>query len=285
MKKKIMSLSCSLCILIILLFGMKIIPLSNAYLNTLETEDDNIIAYIYYSDDNEANSYKSFFGNKGYPTDILNLTEITLNSLSSYDIIIIGYDTYGVFPSSPYYWRDPSKVTIVDNLNTPILGIGRGGTSFFSNLSLDIGWGDTASASRDSIDITNPTHPIFNTPNNITKSSNLIIYNQTVNCYMVYVPDVQPDLTLIGQPPGLSSYYSLIMQQYRYFYWSYHASIDYLNEDGKDILTNVMFYLVGPPPEDNAIPSYNIFIIIGILSLMTFIIAKLYKCSKKINRF
>jgi len=49
-----------------------------------------------------------------------------------------------------------------------------------------------------------------------------------------------------------------------------------MTEEGEDILANVISYFIGsvPTAEDGAIPSYNIFIILGVTSLTALLILK-----------
>lgn len=264
-KKSLLTFSFSIFVIITLFCNSPIISFGSSSLDTIEPGDNTVIALIYNDLPEEAQFSESLLENKGYPTDIFNVSEANSAILSNYELILIGRGTAGSFYEE---WRDPSKVLSIDNLKKPIIGIGGGGASFFENLSLDIGYSKTMWTNIDYVNVINPTHPMYNRPNNITKSSDLKIYNQTAQTLIVYVPSVIEDLTLIGKFTP-TSHYSLIMQQYRYFLWGYNTGLSYLTETGEDLFINVIHYFIGSVPSETGddIPGYNIFILMGVISL------------------
>jgi hypothetical protein len=257
MKKNLLMSS----ILITLLIGFIVIPLGYA----ISSEHNKVIAYLY-SSKSGAEGYESFLESNGYPTDIFSVEELNSNSLENYDIILIGPHTFGIGGQT---WSDPSKVAYIDGLNLPILGIGVGGSCFFSALSLSIGTPEYGGSYLSSVNCSNPKHPIWNIPNNITTSNNLTLYTQDVATYEAVVVEPQENLTIIGRYPlpRYASYiYNLIMEADRYFFWGYNSYAINMNENGKHLFLNVIHYFIGSPTP--SIGGYDVFIVIIVASIV-----------------
>ncbi|MBD3197707.1 MAG: hypothetical protein GF317_21825 [Candidatus Lokiarchaeota archaeon] len=183
----------------IIIISILFIPYGTSNTDQITPSTGKRITYIYEYSGSIATEHESFLENNGYIVDVFQVSEVNSTNLQMSKLINIEYDT-AKSPSS--VWKDPTKVAIIDNYNVPILGMGMGGVSFLDNLSLDIGYGDCWVIMDVGLNVVNPTHPIFNTPIDIPKSSNLTINNQSVSTFSIYVPTAQPNLRLLGREAG-----------------------------------------------------------------------------------
>ncbi|MFX0114042.1 MAG: hypothetical protein ACFFB3_05810, partial [Candidatus Hodarchaeota archaeon] len=198
------------------------------------------IAYVYSTDTTAANSYQSFLETYGFSTDLIAIADISTEMLSAYDLILVGTDTGWL-----NNWGEPSQAIAVNSTGVPILGLGEGGYSFFGNLSLYIGWPNGRHASKHSINVTDSSHPIFNTPYTINGET-IRLYNVTVGEVGINLPiEVIPpsDLVLLGRESDDAEYYPLIQQTERYLLWGFTASPYWMTPAGRELFLNAVHFL------------------------------------------
>lgn len=242
------------------------------------------VAYIYYGDTHDAYSFKSLLDDNGLSTNLINVSTITAETFAGYDLIIIGHNTgYDVT------WRGSDlQVSIINNTNLPIIGLGNGGYTFFGSdgLHLRIGydWGNS-SFSKTEIDVINSSHDIFNTPNDIpsgtiqlyasgwTGDMGVFLRQKVYYLNMTIVPG---NIEIFGKVPGSLNRYCLLNQDYRYFLWGFIEPRGRMTDLGTNLFINVVNFYA--PSKENGIHGFNLFILIGIFSVSTIlVIKKLYK--------
>ncbi|NVM35529.1 MAG: hypothetical protein HWN81_08025 [Candidatus Lokiarchaeota archaeon] len=243
------------------------------------------VAYIYYNHTNDAESFKSLLDDNGFPTNLINITTIETGTFNGYDIIIIGHNT-----GSDGIWRGTDlQISIINDSDLPIIGLGNGGYIFFGsnglNLRIGYNWGGSVFSTTE-IDVINSSHIIFNTPNDIPSgtiqlyasgwTTDLSVF-QRQRVYYLNMTIVPANIEIFGKVPSSSSRCCLLNQDYRYFLWGFIESRGRMTDIGTDLFTNVVnFYAT---EESKGISGYNLFILIGIISVSTIIVLK--KKSKK----
>jgi hypothetical protein len=219
----------------------------NAYAKT--------IAYIYDTDTDSANDFKSILDSKGYTTSLIYMSNIATTDFSGYDLIIIGKDTgyiEAVGSEWVFHW---DYYETVNNLGKPILGLYEGGAYFFEKLNLAIGWMHTWYMGGSKIYAVNPSSLLFSTPDTVTIDPNDVVtlYQQSGAAVDVYLPSPTADITLIGRqetpdPYADPSNHYPIVQQNRYVLWGFDGSPSSMTQDGKNLFTNIINYLLPERP-------------------------------------
>jgi len=207
------------------------------------------IAYVYSTDSTTANSYKSFLDGEGFPTTLIHQDSIVSGIFAGYGTILIGYET-----GSSYTWGDTAKVDAVNDSHKPILGLGFGGSSLYSELSLFIEWGQGGVNNNNQISVVDPVHIIFNSPNNITDST-ITLYTTSKSVLEIYAPSKPEDVVLLGKDATLADYYPLIEEKNRYLLLGFNASPDDMTQTGKDLFENLVAYMVGV--KDDLLGTWN----------------------------
>jgi parallel beta-helix repeat protein len=196
------------------------------------------VAYIYKSNLDEAQSFKSLLITYGCPTDLIDIEEISYTALDSYDIIITGNDT-GLSSK----WGNVESVTAIESSDKPVIGIGEGGYAFFGQLGLSIGWPYAGHAKSKSIFIMDPNSSLFSTPYpiNIPEDQILELYGET-NSVDIYLYPVPETVTAIGRVPDDVGYFPLALEHNRYIFWGFEASLMNMTDTGKHLFINLVIW-------------------------------------------
>lgn len=192
---------------------------------------------------------------KGITVDLVSNENAATWNYSNCDLIIIGSDTY----SEPHEWQPSAAVSVINDSQKPILGLGLGGTCFFGKLNLYIGWPQASGGTKQETYVVDPTHPIFRYPKNISIPMNgtINLYELGVYCESIYLPSPIPKLacnvTPIGRESDDINHYPLILEGNRYFLWGFATKEDIslpyiMTSVGKDLFVNIVLWLMIPPP-------------------------------------
>ena len=196
------------------------------------------VLVIYDTDQGSALLYENIFEADGIATDIIHIDDVAGAVLSNYRLIVAQEDT-----GSGGSWGTQAAVDAIVNSRLPVLGIGRGGTSLFSQMGISINWGNSAFLSTDSMYVEDDTNPIFEQPHVITipRDKILQVYDRaySLNTLAVYSGYVDPETVLIGRAPQYQDYYPLASEEGHYV-WGYRDTPDHLTQTGRDLLVNIV---------------------------------------------
>ncbi len=265
---------------ILFLFSITAMNLTNVTI--LETEiildtefkaKSNVsIAYIYNTDIDKANDYKSLLDPNGFSTVLMNLTDInSKDQLLPYSLIILGGDL-------PYY-----NVDVINALNDslrPIIGLAYGGYTFFKNLSLEIVSNIVLSIpfNPPSMVAVNSSHPIFNTPHLIPNAS-ITPYSCILSYSQAAIPSPSPDMLLICKHSTISDYYPIVAQKNKYVFWGYGLGPMNMTTDGKNLFLNIVnYFMVTISSDGDGVPGFELYFLS--FSLITIVI--FYLIRKKV---
>ena len=214
---------------------------------SMSTEPQTIllpnVAYIYNSDLEYAQSFKSLLVTYGCSTDLVSIDEITTTVLDSYDIIIVGNDT-GITID----WGDVESVTAIEGSGKPVIGIGEGGYAFFGKLELSGGYPNGMLGNNNSIYIMNPNSSLFDTPYpvEIPEDSILQLYtesNSYISIFFPGQPGILPEtVNAIGLRLESSHHYPLVIEHNRYIFWGFSASPQSMTDVGKRLFINLVIW-------------------------------------------
>ena len=191
------------------------------------------VVFIYSTDLASSESYRSLLEAHGISVDLVSVSASSAINYSGCGLIIVGNDVQ----------TQKTTASAVDRSGKPILGLGRGGGTFFDLLGLGIGWSKGAFGSETEIYVVDTAHPIFNQPTSINVPSNRIIELYTSTQQLsIYMPSPQYGITPLGRGVLRSEYCTLIQESSRYFLWGFTNSPDYMTQAGKNLFVNVVQY-------------------------------------------
>lgn len=179
---------------------------------------------------------------------------------SVFDIVVIGADT-GIDASS---WAGgggsaDQLAGDIDAGGAAVLGIGRGGASFFEILGRDIGLKNCQANFQNTVVVMNSTSPVYTWPNDLGASDGqtITIHSNTVARLL------SANLSLVPAPPGVSFHarrtlvetlFPLVQQQAGFgggtglgFLWGFEAAPSTLTPTGGAVFENTVNYLYGGP--------------------------------------
>jgi len=209
----------------------------------------NEIAYIYDTDVASADSYKALLEANGYVVTLVHMDDVATTDFSTYGLIIVGQDT-----GDTYTWGDASSVSAIEGSGKPIIGLYRGGASLFQELGLSINYEHGGFATdQTGINVTEPSHTIFSSPNSIPVPGDGIVALYSSNCTLLneYSGSLSPDAVPLGCTAVYSHSYYPLVQEEQNVLWGFQASPDTMTQEGKDLFVNVvnhLFPLPAPAP-------------------------------------
>ena len=189
-----------------------------------------------------AESFKALLDANGCPTTLITMNQVAGADFSIYDLIIVASDT-----NSSSGWNDADAVNAVRNAEKPILGLGYGGASLFTQLNFSINWGNGWIGSENDMYVVDRKHPVFNSPNPITVPRTGIIEVYTSTGHIgEYRPGLADDVILLGREPQDDDHYTLV-QEDEHLLWGYTASPADMKQTGKALFINVVHHAVPTP--------------------------------------
>jgi hypothetical protein len=151
--------------------------------------------------------------------------------------VLIGPDT-----GSGYDWGDAggSYASKIEDSEVPVIGLGRGGSAFFSELGYEIGWGKSWSGSGRDVYVINADDALWNQPNDLSipGSNTLTIYNSTTSFQAVHYPSSITGIVGRGRQVGDSTHYPIITKDTRYMLWGWAAGPNAMTSVGKQVFVN-----------------------------------------------
>ena len=202
------------------------------------------IAYLYDTDLTQALAYESLIESWGYIVDLIHVDDVPNYDWNLYGLILLGHDS-----GFQYTWGNSTYVPLLNNTGLPIIAIGDGGSSFYSELGLSANYGNGMYSTRQNLTITATNHSIFQYPH--TFNSTLISMYNTSNSWMgMYIPYLDASVEVLAINSFYTSYASLTIEDSRYAYWAFYASPAYWTITAKQLFENVISYFNPPRTSD-----------------------------------
>jgi hypothetical protein len=203
--------------------------------------DEQKIALIYKDNLTWAESFETLLESNSslnFSVTLIKMSIITSGMFSDFDLIIIGTDTGDI-----ENWGNSSLVAAIDNSQKPIIGIGKGGYSFFGKLFLKIGWPNGAISPYDEILVMDSSHRVFKLPN-LIPSGNITVVSIKYDARVIYLPSIPAGLSVLGCIPDDSDYYPFVLEENKYLLWGFTNPADLLTVTGQDLFTNAVYYML-----------------------------------------
>ncbi|MCL5105068.1 MAG: S8 family serine peptidase [Armatimonadetes bacterium] len=194
-------------------------------------------AYIYLTNVTDAQSFKNLLDSQSIRTDIIAYGDIGRTDWSKYDVILLGGDTGA--------WPDAGVVNTVLGANTPIIGVGEGGTRFLDAVpGLFIGWGQSGVGAE--------THGVVVGGNiytypynfNVVPGNSIALYAPAVTTVELYDPNGVSERML--RSLTLANYYPVAREAGRYYQWGYYGPPSAMTQAGRNLFTNLVFRTLVP---------------------------------------
>lgn len=195
--------------------------------------------------DTVALEFESLLDGRGYATDLISMADAGSTDFSNYTKILIG-DNTGYLS----WGGTAAAATKINSYSKPIIGIGEGGYAFFglsgSNLGYPKGW----HGPEDTWVVTNPSHQVFNLPNDIALGvgDTVKVLTSPSNEVGIYAPSFPSGFNGLGRESVSTNHYGLALQDDKNFLWGFSAAPSQFTAVGKDLFINVVAYPV-PEPE------------------------------------
>lgn len=194
------------------------------------------VAYIYNSldatDTTVAGNFKTFL-DPTFPTVLIAKSNIVLTDYSNYSVIIIGRETLLLTTEQ---W------TKIKDTNLPVIGINRGGTGYFGNISLTLNGGNVASNPTNEAIVINSALSVWSFPNalSVSNDSKVTLFNSIspANTF------VKANLGAGGiHIAGCNPTYDTIAQVGNNLYWAYSNDASDFTAMGEKLFINIVQYM------------------------------------------
>ncbi len=198
------------------------------------------VAYVYGSDDEATESYRSLLMSYGCPTTLVGIDDVTTAALDSCDLIIVANDT-----QHETTWSDPNIVAAIEDSGRPVVGLGDGGYDFFGLLGLSIGNPYGGHGSKNSIEVIDPNSSLFSMPYSIEIPQDRVLqlYTETHHVGIYLWPTIPETVTVFGNEENDIGYYPLVAEHNRYMLWGFSESPEYMTDAGRTLFINVVIWM------------------------------------------
>ena len=186
-----------------------------------------------------ANNFKGFLDGQGFPTTLIEMGSMSPGNFTGKDVILLDSGTGYL---STWGNNSVAEVTLVNATGLPILGLGKGGNSFFGKLGLKLGWPYGVIGSANTARAVDERNVIFNYP--------FLMPNGTFQVYTTPVPSVEISpsswnitvVPLAAENALATSPYTLMQEWNRYILWGFTESPANMTTDGKHLLINTIIF-------------------------------------------
>ena len=198
--------------------------------------------YVWESDAETAYQVEGLLEANGWLVDRRRLSEIPSTALGDYHLLVIGPDTgrNGVFAA-------PDIAGLLLQYPFPVLGLGQGGSAFFEQAGLAIGWAHSWISFDPSVYVVDPAARYWSEPYTITPLERRVqLYAERLEEIGVYVPKPAASLTPIGRETGDPAHYPVIRETHgerSFILWGYSRGPTAMTDDGRSLLVNLSHIL------------------------------------------
>jgi hypothetical protein len=201
------------------------------------------VVYIYDDDLTTAGSYKELLEANDITVDLLPLNQVANANLEPYHLIIVGPET-----GYHYTWGDEASVGAIAQSGKPVLGLGYGGSSLFSELDLFIDWGQgwINSIGSTSVYAVDPDHAIWRLPNSIPVSAeqrNVELYTENSTYIAIYMPAPEPGVVALGRETDDQDHYQLIEESPNLL-WGFNSGPQTMTQTGQQLFFNTVWHML-----------------------------------------
>jgi hypothetical protein len=209
---------------------------------TLTAQAQKRVIYLYHSDSDTANDYRSFLQSQGYQVDLVSVIDAAVQNYGMYNAILIGPDTGNQSDWHDNPWVGPGMSNAAASSGTPIIGLGQGGSLFFQSQGLTIGYGNTWVGSGKDVYVMNPNNQIWRNPFDVAIPNNRIIklYDQTSSFVAVYSTD-GAGINELARQEDDNQHYLIAIEDERFLLWGFDAGPAAMSPKGQRTFLNILW--------------------------------------------
>ncbi|MFN8443831.1 MAG: hypothetical protein U0175_23835 [Caldilineaceae bacterium] len=121
--------------------------------------------------------------------------------------------------------------------------MGEGGYAYFGKIKLDIGWGNGAHSTGDSVVRENYTDPYWHYPYDFNVAEQRIwkLYAEPSSRVDIFLGNQPTGVTVFGYYNAQAQYADLIMENGRYMLWSFDKGPKSMTDDGQKLFVNTVY--------------------------------------------
>lgn len=186
-----------------------------------------------------ATEFQTLLNSRGYSTDLISMADAATTDFSGYTKVLIGDNT-----GELNVWGTAALAAYINGFGKPIVGIGEGGYAYFGALGSNLGWPHGWHVTEDTWVVSDPSHPVFNMPNNIAlgAGNTVQVLTSPSNEVGIYAPSFPPGFNGLGAESTPTGHYGLALQNDTDFLWGFSAAPSQFTAAGKDLFINVVAY-------------------------------------------
>lgn len=171
-----------------------------------------------------------------YPTDKIDMANLATTDLTQYAALIIGRNTF-LFTDA--------QVNLIKDSGLPVIGISRGGTSYFGKIGLSMNGGNVASASITGAVVVNNALTIWNRPNalGVNNGDTVAIFTSSSSANVLYSGYLSTGTLHVARCPGNLSYDAIAIETNN-LYWAYYNDASTFTETGRKLFINAIHHMV-----------------------------------------
>lgn len=215
------------------------------------------------TDSVQALDFKTLLNSFGHTTILINTNQVTATQLSQYDLIVVSSGS----ALNSFHWQgDTTSIRLIKTSGKGVIALGKGGTLLFGDMKLWSSWGQSALNGGTSEKIKSSFAPILSSPNSIAipTDSTLTVGNVSNGIVELYLARGVPnDVIILSLDISNKNYAPMAFEKNKYFFWGFYTPANDLSTAGKNLLQNVISYVlkstgvtaVNESDEANTIPN------------------------------
>lgn len=199
------------------------------------------VAYIYNSSDagdvTAAAAFETLL-DPVYPMDQIAVSSIVSTDFTQYALIVIGHNALSF---------STDQTNAIQNSGLPVIGINRGGLSYFGKIGLNMKSENVASGSYTGLVVANEALSIWNSPNdlNVSSEQTVTIFNTTSQANVLYIGYLPASvLTIAYHVSQYPTSYATIAKEGSNLYWAFNGDASSFNETGNKLFLNAINYMI-----------------------------------------
>ena len=196
------------------------------------------VVYVHKGDLDTAEAYRQLIEANGVAVDQLDMAQLPTANLRPYSLVIVAPETGDLSE-----WGTDAMVRRIIEFKQPVLGLGKGGYAFFGKLKLNIGWGNGAHGTGDSVVRESFNDHFWHYPYDFLVAEQRIwqLYAEPSPRVGIFLGNQPTGVQVFGYNNAQGQYADLIMENGRYLLWGFDKGPKSMTEDGRKLLVNAVY--------------------------------------------
>lgn len=201
----------------------------------------NAIAYIYKTDNSDAQAFKTLLEANNCTVELITLTDAASLDYSKYKLIVADHNTSLPGQNS---WTD-AHVNKLKASGKPMLLLGTGGLLYAEKIGNAANWGNSGQFNETALYVKDITSNLYKKPKAIaiTLAKTIILYSAPATGAGQLAPSgTIAGVNLMGSLAGHQTYYPLSYEKNRYTIYGFDKGVTSMTQTGKDFMVNLVYF-------------------------------------------